>query len=854
MTIKKFINDQLSVWPEVASSFRTLKNAKLKEVEINGLKARLQCNPARIISTTAEIDEATLKARDCFLCENHLPEKQLSMPFEGRKGRKYFIRINPYPIFPEHLVISRSEHVAQSIWQRFVDMLDLAQTYRDFIFFYNGPYSGASAPDHMHFQAAPKGLMPVEVAINDRLKKLPYSSDVGVLKDKFVKANKSLMDEGQENLLKEIEYLTSVQDAHIYHYKKFTKGAFVLRAKTSKSIAKLFYRFLDCVPILEGETEPRFNLFSYYTDGEFRAIVMLRNEIRSHHYFDKGVDHLTISPGCADMLGLFVVPNIDDFQKADERLMTEMMSEVSISEQNEEDIIWRLTRTQPSLDVGIMSGKEINFEIISDGAGPQKVTYRGGKIDYNGALYDELEFDAVTMSTMFAEPSFILYGVTIGVDFHWERKVDQKFAGTLRFIVEDEKIVAVNRIGVEDYLVSVISSEMKASAKLEYLKAHAVISRSWVISQIQSRLNNESLNKEILKGRDLNNASLKGQDLNNEDLSKKEGNSASEHIIWFDHDDHKNFDVCADDHCQRYQGLTMALGENVRKAIDMTWGQVLMSEGKICDARFSKCCGGVMEKFSVCWGDVDYPYLVGKLDSPLGFKLDSKAISRKEKTKEVSHESSQNVDLPDLTIEQNARKWILEEFGIEKDSFCDTKDNNILSQVLNDYDQETKDFFRWKVEYSQEELSELIKKRSGIDFGKIYALIPIARGVSGRLYKMEIVGQKKRMVIGKELIIRKYLSESHLKSSAFIVSYYDKQGNEIPEQKIIELNGAKGNLEGNEDSQGVEIEKFVLTGAGWGHGVGLCQIGAAVMAYEAIPYEEILLHYYPKSHLERISI
>lgn len=821
ISIDKFISNQLSVWPEVAASFRELKDVKIKEIEVNGLKTRMQCNPARIASTTAEIDEASLSARPCFLCKEHLPEKQLSMPFEGRKGRKYFIRINPFPIFPNHLVISRDVHENQSIWNRFVDIADLADEYGDFVFFYNGPVSGASAPDHLHFQAAPKGLMPLENAVNEALDAIPYD------RDKWEEFDGAVQEDADNEC--DVEYLTSVQDAHLYHYKHYTRGVFALRAATLKSLTKLFYRLLDCANIREDESEPRFNLFVYQANGEYRTIVMMRDALRSRHYFAEGEDHLTVSPGCADMAGVYVAPMLEDFQKANQRLMSEMMSEVSINKDEEAKIISRLTRRQPDLEVGIMSEKEISFEIISDGAGPQKVTYRSGKIDYNGTLYDELRFDAVTMSTMFAEPSFILYGVTIGVDFHWERKMEQKFAGTLKFIVENEKITAVNIIGVEDYLLSVISSEMKASATLEFLKAHAVISRSWVMSQIKDRLGfgkKDVSIPPILKG--CQSYVESHADAHIGELSHSE---IEQQVIWFDHEDHKNFDVCADDHCQRYQGLTMATGENVRKAIDMTWGEILVSEGDICDARFSKCCGGAMEVFSACWGDRDYKYLVGKLDSPAALP---------------SVSGSEAIDvLPDLTIEDNARKWILNGYGVEKDSYCNTEDDKILSQVLNDYDMETKDFFRWKVEYSREEISELLKKRSGIDFGLLQALVPIERGVSGRLYRMEFIGEKKRMIVGKELIIRKYLSESHLKSSAFIVSYLDSEGKEIDEEKI--LNGVA-------DGRPVDFAKIVLTGAGWGHGVGLCQIGAAVMAYEKVPYNEILAHYYPGSKLERFEM
>ena len=423
---------------------------------------------------------------------------------------------------------------------------------------------------------------------------------------------------------------------------------------------------------------------------------------------------------------------------------------MTLSEEEEKGIVWRLARKQAKLEVGIMSADEIEFEIISDGAGPQKVSLQDGRICYNGVLFDELTFDAMTESTMFSEPSFILYGVTIGVDFHWERKVTQKFAGTLKFIVTGGKVTAVNIVGIEDYLLSVISSEMKSSAGLEFLKAHAVISRSWVMAQISHR-GKPAVTHEAPSG-------------------------GNEYVRWFDHEDHTGFDVCADDHCQRYQGLTMAVGETVRKAVDQTWGLVLSYGGEICDARFSKCCGGRMELFSTCWEDKDHPYLL---------------------------------PLPDTPGE--------EEGG---DPFCHTADETVLSQVLNDYDLETKDFYRWKVRYSRDEVSDLIRRRSGFDFGTIRDLVPVERGPSGRIKKLGVVGDKLSMTIGKELIIRRWLSESHLKSSAFEVSW--------------------------------DGDELTLEGSGWGHGVGLCQIGAAVMGARGYRYDEILNHYYPGAALTRI--
>ena len=771
--ISKFIRDQLSVWPLASENYRNLKNARFRNIDIDGLEVTLQLNPCRRISSEAVLDKQTISARPCFLCPENRPKEQFNIEFEGRKGRKYRITLNPYPIFPSHLVVSSFGHTPQSIWHRYPDMLDFVHSNPEFVSFYNGPESGASAPDHMHFQACPAGMMPLERKVN------------------------SILDSGKSDSL---EYLSSVREASLYHFSGFARGIFILRASTAKSIVKLFYRLLDCAPVKEGDSEPRFNLLTWFSGEEYRSAVIFRDKHRSHHYFSSGEDHLAVSPGAADMAGLFVAPEVEDYDKMDPRLLKEVISEVTLDEEEEKKLVWRLTRTQGKLEVGIMSAKEIVFEIISDGAGPQKVSCSEGKISYNGALYDELTFDEQTLSTMFAEPSFILYGVTIGVDFHWERKVTQKFAGTLKFIPDSGKVIAIDMIGVEDYLLSVISSEMKASAGLEFLKAHAVISRSWVMAQIANRRESLSADRQARCLDDIKDMPSLATVV---EASLEHGSSASvhfpadggEYVKWFDHDDHRLFDVCADDHCQRYQGLTMAAGDTVRKAIDQTWGLVLTSGGKICDARFSKCCGGKMELFSSCWEDKDFSYLQPLPDTP-------------------DHDPA-------------------------ADPFCDTADDRILSQVLNDYDLETKDFYRWTAEYDSAALSELVNRRSGFGFGDVLALIPVERGPSGRIIRLRIAGSKMTLTVGKELIIRKFLSESHLKSSAFEVHYLDAEGKEVPAAEV-EAAAEKGSL---------VWSRLVLKGSGWGHGVGLCQIGAAVMASRGYGFREILSHYYPGSEL-----
>lgn len=432
---------------------------------------------------------------------------------------------------------------------------------------------------------------------------------------------------------------------------------------------------------------------------------------------------------------------------------------------------------EPIINVGIVTEQKIDFILLNtyklgkdEVSGAQSVSFKENKILWKGELYDELLFTP----RFAASDSFELSNVTIGIKFHWERKENQRFLGSLKIIVDDDnKLTAINQISIEDYLTSVISSEMSANASLELLKAHAVISRSWVMSNIGQKDSNKT----------------------SETYIKTEDG----YIRWYDRQAHTKFDVCADDHCQRYEGITKISTPAVKQAIAGTYGEVLTYNGEICDARFSKCCGGIFEQFENCWEKKHLPYLHKKRDS-----------------------LSVNW-VPNLKREEDANKWIRS----TPEAFCNTNSKEILAQVLNNYDQETKDFYRWKVKYSQEELSTIIKDKAGIDFGYIIDLIPIERGTSGRLVRLKIVGTKETMTIGKELEIRRILSPSHLYSSAFVVDKYNINADNIP-------------------------ESFELTGAGWGHGVGLCQIGAAVMGAKGYTYNEILHHYFKGAEIEKL--
>ncbi len=435
-------------------------------------------------------------------------------------------------------------------------------------------------------------------------------------------------------------------------------------------------------------------------------------------------------------------------------------------------------KEEPIVSVGIVSASKLCFSLNapytvcgSQRCGKQVVELSEGRILWENALYDELLFEPTD-----AHSSFTLEDVTIGVNFHWERKEAQTFLGKLRFIVEDNNICAINELPVETYLTSVISSEMRATSSLELLKAHAVISRSWLLAQMEQRKaenNNVEKQPSFFK--------------TNEEI-----------VRWYDREDHKRFDVCADDHCQRYQGITKAANKHVVEAIQQTAGEILTSHGEICDARYSKCCGGAVEEFQYCWENIKKPYLQALPDA-----------------------LPDTTPLPDLTDEAVACQWILS----SPNAFCNTTEQKVLSQVLNDFDQETTDFYRWNQTYSQAEVKQLLEEKLEVQFGDIIDLVPLSRGKSGRIYRLKIVGKEHTLIIGKELEIRRALSKSHLYSSAFIVEKADiKDG--VP-------------------------QKFIIKGAGWGHGVGLCQIGAAMMGKQGYRYEEILLHYYKGAEITK---
>lgn len=760
-SISRFFNRQLEVWTDARHRFRDLKHVETRQFSD---QLKLQWNPARIVSTGAKIDKKTLGERPCFLCDKNRPKEQMSKQID----EKFHLLVNPFPILPVHFTIPARKHQPQLIYKNYGEMHRFISLHSDLLVFYNGPKCGASAPDHLHFQAGTNGILPLQTNWQRLSRNL---TDIISLNDE--------------------EKISVVRD--------FIVPAFVIISKSAESDEALFRRLYKAMPQRGDETEPMMNIISWRKGEEFISVVIPREKHRPEAYFAEGDAQFVVSPGALDMSGLIITPREEDFRKLTEEKAHSLLQECGVSEEKMNAIIAKLKASkdaedaaeasstlynkgkQPDVTVGIVSAQKIHFSLnkpyLAKGEkvlGEQVVEFSEGGVLWNGNQYSQLTFHPQS-----ADASFSLSDVTIGVNFHWERKETQTFLGTLRFVVESDKIVAINELPVEKYLESVISSEMSATSSLELLKAHAVISRSWLLAQMKKR-------REVAESGN-----------NFFSFTKKEDTL----IRWYDREDHTLFDVCADDHCQRYQGITKETSPHVAEAIRQTKGQILMDGDEICDARFSKCCGGITEEFQYCWEDMPKTYLTAVRDIALG----------------VEH------TLPNLTNEEEAEKWI----RFNPPAFCNTQDKKILSEVLNDYDQETVNFYRWKETLSQEKLQQLIADKLKMDLGAILDMKAVERGKSGRISKLQIIGTEKTFTIGKELEIRRTLSDSHLLSSAFVVDKYDK------------------------DEQGVP-QRFELIGAGWGHGVGLCQIGAAVMGEQGYHYDAILLHYYQGAEIKKL--
>ena len=724
--INRFFDRQLQQWPEVMSRYRDLNKVEVRQLPVDVLTLKAQYNPARIRSTGASISKKAISERPCFLCEQNRPKEQMHKVQDGR----YELLVNPFPILPMHFTLPLRRHQPQLIRGMYGEILHLLRLYPELTVFYNGPRCGASAPDHAHLQAGSSGLLPLQTAWN----RLARSINI-------------IVEQGDEATIGVIEQLPY--------------PALAIRSKSKTMGERLFRLVYEALPVIEGDSEPMMNIVAWRQGGQLIAVVFPRGKHRPDCYFREGDQQLIVSPGALDMAGMLIMPRREDFDRITPQQALAILQECSLPTDAFQTVVEHIGKNdkkgtsdmvreqkEPMVTVGIVGGQKISFILnapfIAKGEtieGEQEVELADGAILWHGQQYRELLF-----SPQEPQASFSLRDVTIGVNFHWERQETQTFCGKLCLRVEADRIWAINELDVESYLESVISSEMSATSSLELLKAHAVISRSWLLAQ-QERRNKEKESKD------------------NRFFSfiKKD----DELLRWHGREDHTLFDVCADDHCQRYQGITRASNPLVAKAVSSTRGQVLCYDNELCDARFSKCCGGQTEEYQYCWEDTPKPYLVSVADP-----------------------------------------------------FCNTHDPKILKQVLNDYDQETPDFYRWKLSYTQAELSDLVERKLHLGLGTIEDLVPLERGKSGRIWRLRLVGSERSFVIGKELEIRRALSETHLYSSSFDVERKD--------------------------------DLFVLKGKGWGHGVGLCQIGAAVMGERGYQYDEILLYYYRGAEIKKI--
>ena len=722
--LDRFFDRQLTLWPETRERYRELSHVETRELNVGTSTFEVQFNPARIRSTGATITKEAVAARPCFLCRKNRPEEQLMKI----QDVDYELLVNPYPILPMHFTIPARRHHPQQIRGMYGEMIQLLVHYPELMVFYNGPLCGASAPDHAHLQAGTSGILP--------------------LQKEWQRLSRNLTEVARRG-----------DDATLSVVEDYPCPALVIRARNRRSSERMFASLYHALPKMADQSEPMMNIVAWRGDDEFISVVFPRKKHRPDCYFKTGDEQLLVSPGALDMSGYLITPRREDFERITPEAAEAILKECALSPDEFETLKDRLAKTvvnvkrvssmgeEPQVTVGIVSAQKIVFclngnytakgETIT---GEQMVELAEGGLLWRGQNYRELRF-----SPQGDDVSFTLRDVTIGVGFHWERQEEQTFRGTLRLVVEADKVLAINELPVEQYLESVISSEMSATSSPELLKAHAVISRSWLLCQMEKR-------------------KREGNEKGNSFFSfvKKD----DELLRWYDREDHTLFDVCADDHCQRYQGITRASSPAVAEAIKATRGQVLVYDNELCDARFSKCCGGQTEEFQYCWENIKKPYLVS-----------------------VS------------------------------DPFCHTSDKRILSQVLNDYDQETPDFYEWRVEYTQEELTELVNRKTKLDLGDIVDLVPLDRGMSGRIWRLQIVGTKRSFIIGKELEIRRALSETHLYSSAFKVKKVDN--------------------------------RFIIKGRGWGHGVGLCQIGAAVMGEKGYDYDDILLYYYRGAEIKQ---
>lgn len=710
-TVESFFRLQIEQWPEVAKRYKALESQQGKSFSANGQQFRVAYNPARVVSVTA----VTLPDvnKPCPLCIANRPDEQFSMAC----CTGYTLLVNPFPIFSRHFTIAANEHIPQQIETSFTDLLEISRILEGYTVFYNGPEAGASLPKHLHFQAAPANELPFQM-----------------IPSEFC------------------ETISCYRSAEVQLVTSGYGSSFLLKASQQEHASVLFKRLYDA---LTDEEKKKNNIVVWYTNRKWYIRIYVRSKHRPDIYYKALPEKLTVSPATAEMQGVIVTINQTDFDRVDAELWQRIIKEVNITSERAceiADSIKSLNRPY-KVEVGILEEPIIEFNLLTpyivgdkEVVGKQIVSYEQGCIYYNGGLYKDLLF---TPSVDVGKIE--VAGVTIGKEFHWQQEQTQQFSGSWKILPVNERLAGINVIDMEEYLESVVSSEMSANAPIELLKAHAIIARTWLVRMIERLPGKPPLN--------------------------------SENLVWHEAEEHELYDVCADDHCQRYQGISQITNPTAIEAVKLTRGQIITYAGEVIDARYSKCCGGITEKFSTAWGDVDYPYLVPVNDN-----------------KENSNTHQQD--------------W------------CNVTNPVVIRAIMKEYDQKTTDFYRWKVAYTANELSEIIHQKTGINPGELQALEPLETGPSGRIWKLRIVGTQRSWVIGKELEIRRALSATHLYSSAFVVE--------------------------TEKDEAGKIIRFILHGSGWGHGVGLCQIGAANMAVNGYLYNEIIYHYYKGTDIRKI--
>ena len=668
--IEQFFQSQLERWPMARANYEALGNCAIRPTGMDSVM--VQFNPARAVSTGAKVDAASIKERPCFLCRRNRPAEQTALRcFPG-----YELLVNPFPIFRRHFTIAAQKHIPQNIKGRGADLYSMARAMDGYAVFYNGPRCGASAPDHMHFQAVPTDNLP-------------------------------LLGRASFPWFKTVTFASSSPEE--------------ARIKLDQAI--------ENIALVPGRTtnpqEPMVNVLAHKTGGNSVRFTIIPRKAHRPEFYGIKKGQMLISPASVDLAGVIITPRREDFDAIDRHIVRRLFSQVCYPE-------------EPRITVGIMEEDDIRYELHGD--------FRR----------EESASGAITFRPESPDALFTLKDVKIGKGFHWQRRENQTFSGALTILATpDGRKAAINTVPLEEYLKSVISSEMSADASEALLQAHAIGSRSWLLAMLRRH-----------GGKDLHRTFIPG-----------EGHlSCNEIVAWHDREEHALFDVCADDHCQRYQGVTRQTSPAVARAVELTRGKVVTLGTEICDTRFSKCCGGVTEEFETCWEPVHHSYLISKKDAPAG--------------------GGRN--------------------------FCDTNDPAIIGQILNSYDREQPGFYRWEEILTAKDLPGLLLRKTGVDFGTVTTLTPLERGKSGRITRLYIGGTHASLILGKELEIRLALSESCLRSSAFDVE-------PLP------------------DGAG-----FRLKGRGWGHGVGMCQIGAAVMGAQGYTPEQIIAHYFPGTTITKL--